>query len=145
MPPLSCKHCYHCCQVLPRYLAKNTYTITRKYANGTTVTCRIFLGQNKFLTSHFEFFFAKFSAAWEHGQFNRSAAHSVWWQVLELIFGGLLTTHVCMPETSRSVHACVSETSGSIHACVSETHVSSTFPCTKRRKQSSAECRGHAN
>ena len=93
------------------------------------------------LISPFEFF-SKFSATWQHGRCDRSAAHSVRWQVLELIFGGLLTTHARVSETSgsvharvsessASVHARVSETSGSVHVRVSETHVSSTFPCTK--------------
>ena len=48
--------------------------------------------------------------------------------------------HVCVSKTSGSVHACVSKISGSVHTHVSETHISSTFPCTKRRKQSSADC-----
>ena len=51
--------------------------------------------------------------------------------------------HVCVSKTSGSVHACVSKISGSVHTHVSETHISSTFPCTKRRKQSSAECCRH--
>ena len=98
---------------------------------------------NEFLTSHFEFFFAECSATWQLDcrlPCDRSAGQSPRWQVLELIFGGLLTTHVCVSETSGSVHACVSETSGSVHACVSETHVSCTFPCTKRRKKAFSEC-----
>ena len=93
------------------------------------------------LISPFEFF-SKFSATWQHGRCDRSAAHSVRWQVLELIIGWRLITNVCVSETTGGirVHACVSETSGSVDARVSETHVSSTFPCTKRRKQSSVEC-----
>ena len=65
---------------------------------------------------HLLIFFAEFSAAWQHGRCDRSAAHSVRWQVLELIFGGLLTTHACVCETSGSVHERVSETRGIIHA-----------------------------
>ena len=124
-------------QFLPRFLAK------KKYANGTTVTCHIFLGQNKFLTSPFDFLCAEFYTTWEldrHLPCDGSAAHSPEWQVLELLFGGLLTTHVCFSETSGSVNACVSETGGSDIAHMSETHISSTFPCTKRRKKSSADC-----
>ena len=89
------------------------------------------------------FFFAECSATWQLDcrlPCNRSAGQSPRWQVLELIFGGLLTTHVCVSETSGCLHACVSETSGSDHAWVSETHVSCTFPCTKRPKKTFSEC-----
>ena len=91
----------------------------------------------------FWIFFAECSATWQLDcrlPCDRSAGQSLRWQVLELIFGGLLTTHVCVSETSGCVHACVSETSGSDHAWVSETHVSCTFPCTKRPKKTFSEC-----
>ena len=67
---------------------------------------------------------------------NCSAAHSAQWQVLELIlFAGFLQR-----SNSRQSCVCVSETSGNINACVSETLRNCTFPCTKRREQSSTEC-----
>ena len=93
---------------------------------------RIFLCQNLFLTSPFEFFSRIFRhlATWPR---DRSAAHSTQWQDLELTF------HNTARENGKGC-VCVSETSGSVDARVSETHVSRTFPCTKRRKQSSVEC-----
>ena len=85
---------------------------------------RIFLCQNVFLTSLFEFFSRIFRhlATWP---WDRSAAHSTQWQDLELTF------HNTAREKGKGC-VCVSETSGSVDARVSETHVSSTFPCTKQ-------------
>ena len=66
---------------------------------------------------------------------NRSAYHSAQWQVLELIlFAGFL-----QHSNRRQSCICLSETNRSVHVCVSETHGSCLFPCTKRRKQSSAD------
>ena len=42
-------------------------------------------------------------------------------------------------EKGRS-SACVTKTSRNVHVCVSETHESCMFPCTKMRKQLSADC-----
>ena len=71
--------------------------------------------------------------------YDRSAAHGAQWQELELIFGRLLQ-HGNIRERRDGSSVCVTQTSGNVHACVSQTHGSCMSPCTKMRKQSSADC-----
>ena len=71
--------------------------------------------------------------------YDRSAAHSAWWQELELILRQLLQ-HENMRERREGSSVCVTKTSGNVNGCGYETQGSCMFSCRKMRKQSSADC-----
>ena len=68
-----------------------------------------------------------------------SADHGAQWQNLELKFRRLLQHGNMRARRERVVHASLRLTEAFMHACISTTG-SCRFPCTKMRKQSSADC-----
>ena len=132
--PPPCMPCRHCCQVLPRFLDQFVRPVFCHFCSKLGVV--LSFAQIYFKHHLLSFFSQNIPPPGIMDcclPCDRSAAHSTQWQDLELTF------HNTAREKGKGC-VCVSETSGSVDARVSETHVSRTFPCTKRRKQSSVEC-----